>query len=105
MIMARKPISITLDESNLVWLKGLTERSGARSISETLNRLVTSARESPSAAKAARSVAGTIDISPGDPQLADADDAVRDLFARSLARPFLVKEERSSLAPSRKRRG
>jgi hypothetical protein len=104
--MPKRALSVTLDESNLVWLKGLTQRSGARSLSETLDRLVTAAREDGAAARgAAQSVVGTIDISAADPSLDEADDALRDLFARSLARPMLAKEPRARLMPSRPRRG
>lgn len=105
--MSKKAVSLTLDEANLLWLKGLTERSGARSVSETVDRLITSARESGVAATAsARSVVATIDIADTDPGLEQADAATRELFARSLSRPFLVKEERTSYRPSRRpRRG
>jgi hypothetical protein len=104
--MPKKPISVTLEESNLVWLKGVTERSGARSISETLDLLVTSARARGTApANASRSVVGSIDIGTADAALDDADRAVRDLFARSLSRPMVVKEARETLRPSRKRHG
>jgi hypothetical protein len=106
MFMPKKPLSVTLDESNLVWLRGLAARSGARSISETLDRLVTSARESGApAAKVARSVVGTIDVPVTDAALDHADDALRDLFARSLSRPLLVKERRVSFSPTRRRGG
>lgn len=102
----KKPVSVTLDEANLVWLRGVTQRTGARSLSETLDRLITSAREGHvPGAHAARSVVGTIDIAAADPALQQADDEVRDLFARSLARPFLVKETRSTYRVKRSRRG
>jgi hypothetical protein len=104
--MSKRAVSVTLDESNLVWLKGLTERSGARSLSDTLDRIVTAAREDGAVAgHAAHSVVGTIDISAADPSLDEADVIVRDLFARSLARPMLAKESRALLKPSRPRRG
>jgi hypothetical protein len=106
MFMPKTPVSVTLDESNLVWLRGLTARAGARSLSETLDRLVTAARESGvPAAAVARSVVGTIDIPAADAALDHADDAVRDLFARSLSRPLLVKQPRVSVSPTRRRGG
>jgi hypothetical protein len=106
MFMSKKAVSVTLDESNLVWLRGLTARSGARSLSETLDQLVTSAREGGApAAKVARSVVGTIDVPAADAALDHADDAVRDLFARSLSRPLLVREARTSYSPTHRRRG
>ena len=104
--MAKRPVSVTLEESNLVWLKGLTERSGARSLSETLDRLVTRTREGGTAgARGARSIVGTIDIPPGDAALTEADDEVRELFARSLSRPIVARETRASRSTRRRRRG
>jgi hypothetical protein len=41
-------------------------------------------------------VTGTVDISPADPALEGADDAVRAVFEASLARPMLVRDERAS---------
>lgn len=103
---AKRAVSLTLDEFNLVWLKGLTERSGARSLSETVDRLITAARENRgAAAQAARSVVGTIDIAPADPALEGADDTVRALFAESLARPIVVREAKAASQPKRPRRG
>jgi hypothetical protein len=104
--MPKQAISVTLDEANLVWLRGVSERSGARSLSETLDRLITSARQSGSAeTSAVRSVVGTIDLPADDPLLERADEVMRDLFARSLSRPFMAKEARATITPARKRRG
>jgi hypothetical protein len=84
----------------------VTQRTGARSLSETLDRLIRSARESSvPGAHASRSVVGTIDIAAADPALRQADDEVRDLFVRSLARPILVKDTRSTYSAKRSRRG
>ena len=103
--MSKKAVSVTLDESNLLWLKGLTERSGARSLSDTIDRLIATARESgDAAANAARSVMGTIDIAAFDPELHHADLALDQLFAKSLSRPMLAKETRSPDG-GRRRRG
>lgn len=103
--MAKKAVSVTLDESNLVWLKGLTERSGVRSLSETIDRLISAARErGDTPATATRSVVGTIDIAAADPNLDHADLALGQLFAKSLSRPLLVREPRSSYG-GRRRRG
>jgi hypothetical protein len=97
---------VTLDASNLVWLKGLTTRSGTRSLSETLDRLITAAREAGTAAAGgARSTVGTIDIPPGDAALEEADDVVRELFARSLSGPMPALEARASRTTRRRRRG
>jgi hypothetical protein len=103
--MPKKPVSITLDEDNLVWLNGVTERSGARSLSETIDRLITTARQSGASAGRPRSVVGTLDIAAIDPQLEGADEALRSVFAESMTRPFLVKEERVRDRSARRRRG
>jgi hypothetical protein len=99
----KRAISITVDENNLVWLKG--QAGGRRgSISEVIDSLVREARLSGRTdASTVRSVVGTIDLPPDDEDLAGADGYVRALFERSLARPMLVKER----APARKakRRG
>ena len=102
--MAKQAISVTLGADNLVWLKGRAAQAGVRSVSELLDQLVTAARrrgEGP-----ARSVVGTIDIDASDPQLEQADAAVRRLFQASLQRPVQVRQRRSvygSAAPKRRR--
>lgn len=104
--MPKKPISMTLEESNLLWLKGVTERAGARSVSETLDQLITAAREQgDTAARSARSVVGTVDILASDPRLEHANEAISALFAESLARPMLAKEAAATLRTSRRSRG
>lgn len=100
--MPKKPVSLTLEEANIAWLKGVTARSGGRSVSDTVDRLITSARESGVGAPA-RSVVGSIDLPAHDTTLVAADVAVRDLFAESLSRPFLVNETRAALTPKRRR--
>ena len=58
--MAKRPVSVTLETDNLVWLRGRAGASG-ESVSQVLDDIVTAARiegrYGPS-----RSVAGTIDI-------------------------------------------
>ena len=104
--MPKRAVSLTLDEANLVWLRGLTTRSGARSLSETVDQLVTSARAQRGAAlSAVTSVVGTIDLPEDDPQLEHADAYVRGLFTQSISRPVLVRERRPPYKTSRKRRG
>ena len=99
----KRAISVTVDEDNLVWLKG--QAGGSRgSVSEVIDRLVREARMSGRTdASAVRSVVGTIDLPPDDEDLAGADGYVRAMFERSLARPMAVKER----PPARKakRRG
>jgi len=82
--MGMQAISVTLAADNLVWLRGRA-RAGARSVSETLDRLVAAARRSGTAGES-RSVGGTVTITPSDPDLSGADELVRALFGASLAR-------------------
>ena len=86
--MRKKPISLTLDHANLVWLRGRAALMTGGSISEALDQLVLEARLGRlGAAHPSRSVVGTIDL--GDDQdLSGADEAVRGLFSRSLQRPL-----------------
>lgn len=102
--MARQPVSLTIDEANLAWLRGLTARSGARSVSETVNRIIAAARESGTHARAsARSVVGSIDLAPDDPGLDRADEAVREYVRQSLARDLTVHEASARYGARRKR--
>ena len=103
--MPKTAISVTLDADNLVWLKGRAAQTGARSVSELLDRFVTAARTA--GAGPARSVVGTIDIAPSDPLLETADAAIRRLFDASLRRPMLARERRGTYRarPAKRRRG
>ena len=97
MFMRKTPISLTLDENNLLWLRGRTAAAGFRSISSTLDRLVTEARTSGRLADVSiRSVAGTIDIAASDPLLEVADAMIRDQFETSLRQPLAQKERPTS---------
>jgi hypothetical protein len=106
--MSKQALSVTLDADNVTWLKGRAGRPGVRSVSELLDRLVSAARQSGDH-EPARSVVGTIDIDPGDPMLAQADEVVRALFDRPLGRPLMVKRASPEHAVRRrvtkKRRG
>ena len=99
---------MTLHADNITWLKGRTGASGARSVSELLDQLVTAARQSRHAGPA-RSVVGTVDIDPSDPLLTQADEVMRAMFNQSIGRPSIVKEVppvyRSRRPASKKRRG
>jgi hypothetical protein len=100
--MPKTAISVTLRDENLLWLKSRTVATKGRSLSETLDELVTAARTSRDVpAAAVRSVVGTVDIAADDPNLERADDYVRDVVTRSLARPFLVREHRPKYETSR----
>ena len=100
----RKAISITLDETNIVWLRGQAGASSKGSVSDVLDRLVTQARQQGHADPSAiRSVAGTIDLPDDDPDLDKANAYVQSVFDRSLRRPMLAKEDAPK--PRRGRRG
>jgi hypothetical protein len=108
--MSKRPVSLTLDEANLLWLKG--RGHGRGNLSAAVDDLITAARAGRFGVPAAgRSVIGTIDLAADDPRLERADSVVRDLFAASLARPLRVSETRASYEPvrpakrSRRRRG
>lgn len=92
MFMPKSPLSVTLDDNNLLWLKGRAAGRKKRSLSEALDEILTQARQGGAGADAARSVVGTIDIAGDDVSLDRADDAVRALFEDSVSRPFLVRE-------------
>jgi hypothetical protein len=78
--MNKQAISVTLDPSNLVWLRAQTVSSGYRSVSETLDRLIHEARTgSTEKSTLIRSVVGTIQIAESDPDLSTADAAIREL--------------------------
>ena len=101
MFMSKKAVSLTLDEANLLWLKGRGHGHG--NLSAAVDDLITAARAGRLGAPAAvRSVAGTIDIAADDPNLERADRTIRDLFAASLARPLRVSETPASHEPLRR---
>ena len=105
--MPKKGISVTLQETNLLWLKSRTLALKGRSLSETLDDLVTAARTNATPAAAIRSVVGTVDVSAFDPDLIEADAYLQSYVNASLARPFLAREtppERAR-APRGRRRG
>ncbi len=84
--MAKRPISLTIEETNLLWLKGRARVMAGGSVSEAVDQLVAEARAGRlGATEPSRSVVGTIDLAQ-DPLLTDADAAIRAVFAGSLAR-------------------
>lgn len=100
----KRAISVTIGEDNLLWLKGQAGSSAGGSVSAVLDRLVREARAGGRTdAGAIRSVVGSIDLPPDDPDLSGADTYTRNLFDRSLGRPMQVRER----PPARKgkRRG
>lgn len=104
--MAKRPISLTIEETNLLWLKGRARLVAGGSVSEAVDQLVAEARAGRlGGAEPSRSVVGTIDLAH-DPLLTDADAAVRAIFAGSLARPIVRPEAQapySSKTGSRKK--
>lgn len=84
--MSSKTVSVDLNPVNLQWLEIQADASGNRSLSETLNRILDQARAVAGAGKAVRSVRGTISLPENDPDLKEADAAVRDIFRRSIER-------------------
>jgi hypothetical protein len=96
--MTKRAVSITLDEANLLWLKGQGYAHG--NLSAAVDDLITAARAGRFGVPAAvRSVVGTIDLAADDPALERADSVVRDLFAASLARPLQVSDSRAPIEP------
>jgi hypothetical protein len=89
--MGKKAVSLTLDEANLLWLKG--QGFGRGNLSAAVDDLITEARLGRlGKPAAARSVVGSVDIAVDDPKLERADAAIRELFALSLSRPGRVQE-------------
>jgi len=108
--MPKNAVSVTLDADNVLWLKGRTHATGGRSLSDTLDRLITDARTGGRHLEGgARSVVGTIDIDRSDVELAGADEAIRQQFVASIERPWVARERppaRGRRAPdARKGRG
>lgn len=86
MFMPKQPLSVTLEEENILWLRGQALGGRHRSVSEALDVVVTAARRSRFGATP-RSVVGTVDITGDDPGLLGADAVVRSLVDASLGRP------------------
>jgi len=98
----KKAASFTVDEHNLLWLKGQA-RATDGTVSGIVDSLVTEARAAGRMRPGAiRSVVGTIDLSDDDPGLERADALIRSTFDRSVNRPTVVKERRSRY-PTRRR--
>ena len=90
--MAKKPVSLTLAETNLLWLKGRARVVAGGSLSEAVDQLIDEARAGRlGAAEPPRSVVGSIDM-PDDRLLLKSADELRAGFDASLARPLLAAE-------------
>jgi hypothetical protein len=89
--MPKKPVSLTLDDANLLWLRGRARVSAGGNLSEAVDQIITLARSGAAGTKVpARPVVGTIDLGPEDPDLRMADARVRELFAAALAGPLEI---------------
>lgn len=77
---------MTLSPENLLWLRAQSKARGSRSLSETLDHLLHQARSGKPMPVAHRTAVGMVRISAQDPELKDADAAIRDLFSLSLDR-------------------
>jgi len=99
--MPKAPISVTLDADNLLWLKGQTASGKRRSVSDTLDAIVTAARTGAYGVTASRSVVGTVDIAADDPALDQADAYVRSAIEDSLARGLGGHESRTTYTAPR----
>ena len=97
--MAKKAVSVTLDEANVLWLKGRARLSGGN-VSEALDMVVTQARTAGKTPGGWTSIVGTIDLGD-DPDLLKADEVVRAWFTESINRPFEVNDGRP---PARRRK-
>ena len=84
--MPKQALSVTLDPENILWLKARSRGAKARSVSETLDRLLLEARTGRTVAANARSVRGTVKIDATDPDLFRAQEEVRRLITSSLSR-------------------
>ena len=102
--MPKQPVSVTLDQDNLLWLRGRMTGRKRRSLSDALDEVITAARLGGLGANEIRSVVGTIDIASDDPLLERADAYVRSEFERSLARPSLVRQGGPASTTGRGRR-
>ena len=83
--MSSKTVAVHLDPGNLLWLKGRALAAGRRNMSEVLNEIIAKARSSGGVSESGevRSVVGNARISDDDPDLAEADSALRTLFEES----------------------
>ena len=86
--MPKHAISVTLEAENLTWVRGRALASGRVSVSEMLDRLIDEVRTGGKGpAAGVRSVVGTLQALPDDPELTGADAALRSLFTRRLGSP------------------
>jgi hypothetical protein len=102
----RKPVSVTLDQDNIIWLKGRAIATARGSLSEVLDRIVTAARlEGRTEPEAIQSVVGMIELPEDDPDLEKAHAEMVALFEESAQRTHAVLvRERAPRRPARSNR-
>ncbi|HXW08738.1 MAG TPA: hypothetical protein VD833_26140 [Vicinamibacterales bacterium] len=100
--MPKKAVSLTLDQDNLIWLKGRARVIAGGSLSEAVDQLIDEARAGRlGASEPSRSVVGTIDL-PDDGLLLKGAEEIIGLFQTSLSRPFVLHEERPVFGASKR---
>jgi hypothetical protein len=101
--MNKQAISVTLEADNLAWVRSRALAAGRLSVSEMLDRLIEDARTGGAGiGPGVRSVVGTIEIAPEDPELLTADEATRALFAHSVTRSARAMESARGAGPGRR---
>ena len=99
--MPKLPISVTLGAENLLWLRARTTGTKRRSLSDLLDEIVTAARVA-AHGDSIRSVVGTVDLPPDDPDLKRAKAEIRAELEASLARPILIHEDKTTYGAVRR---
>ncbi len=85
--MSHKAVTLDLDPANLLWLEDQAGAPGRRTLSEVVNELLAKIRGSQRGERGSvPSVRGMIEIAEDDPNLEEADAALRTLFAESFER-------------------
>ena len=102
--MPKKAISVTLDEMNVLWLKGRARITSGNNVSEELDKLITKARAGQrGVVPVPTSVVGMVDLSD-DPNLEKADAAIKQMWDEWLARASLMNEAAPGYKTPRKRK-
>ncbi len=102
--MSKKAISVTLRADNLLWLKTRVKVKGDRSVSETLDQIITKARAGAEAGGAeVRSVVGNARIPTSDRALTEAGAQVAALFLASESASRGRRRKRTGPAARRRR--
>jgi hypothetical protein len=102
--MPKKPVSLTIEATNLLWLKGRARVLAGGSLSAAVDQLIDEARAGRlGAADTPRSVVGTIDV-PDEAVLLNAAEELRGGVQSSLARPTLGRPMPQAHAGAKPRR-